>query len=118
MRQLVAERGIGFRPADSPKSEELARMLEAAGIAVEREYPVDVGGRTFFVDIAIPDFKLAPEYNGGVHDTHSARKRDEWRAGQLRSVGWELLVVTKQDRMRDAVRDVARRMGERGKLPA
>ncbi|WP_431813688.1 hypothetical protein [Kocuria sp. cx-455] len=61
-------------------------------------YPVTVNGRTFYLDLAWPEFKVAVEYNGRVHAEKVDKYRDEmYRFGLLRDCGWDLTLLVADD---------------------
>ena len=61
-------------------------------------YPVEVNGRTFYVDLAWPEAKIAVEYNGKVHAEEVDKYRDEmYRFALLRDAGWDVTLLVKGD---------------------
>lgn len=61
-------------------------------------YPVKVNGRTFYLDLAWPEFKVAVEYNGRVHADEVDQYRDEmYRFALLRDSGWDVTLLVKDD---------------------
>ena len=61
-------------------------------------YPVEVNGRTFYLDLAWPELKVAVEYNGRVHAEEVDDYRDEmYRFALIRDSGWDLTLLVKGD---------------------
>lgn len=72
---------------------------------IEREMPVptpqvwvEVDGLSFRLDLAYPRARIAVEYDGTeFHRTPEQRSHDEHRRALLRSAGWIVIVVRKDD---------------------
>lgn len=72
---------------------------------VERELPVpvpqvwvEIDGLSFRLDLAYPRARVAVEYDGDeFHRTPEQRAHDERRRNLLRSAGWVVIVVRKED---------------------
>lgn len=57
-----------------------------------------INGRTFYLDLAWPEARMAVEYNGRVHAENVDRYRDEmYRFALLRDAGWDVTLLVKGD---------------------
>lgn len=71
------------------------RTLRAAGMRPVRQHRLRVGDRTYFVDCAFPQWRLAVEGVGDrYHRSPVRRRRDHRRLADLASVQWRVLPVT------------------------
>ncbi len=92
-----------WRDARSPcwsAPETLTRLLiDRAGLPEPQlNVQVTVAGRTFILDLAWPEARIALEYNGAVHAREIDQYRDEmYRLGLLRDAGWDVSVLTWDD---------------------
>lgn len=80
--------------------ETLTRMIAVhEGLPVpQMNYPVEIDGRTFYLDLAWPECGMALEYNGKVHAEQVAQYRDEmYRLTLLRDNGWDVAVLVLDD---------------------
>lgn len=70
-----------------------------AGLPPPRsQHPVTIDGRTYRIDFAYPDQKIAVELDGWrFHGTRSAWESDIQRANALVSVGWQVIRGTWRD---------------------
>lgn len=69
--------------------------LREAGFDVVPQFRVVVGSRVVArVDLAIPDLKIAIEYDGRWHEGDGQRALDNDRLAALRAAGWIVIVVT------------------------
>jgi very-short-patch-repair endonuclease len=90
--------------AESPPESELRVHLHIAGILVTPQFWVVIDGECVArVDLALPEIKLAIEYDGQWHGDHHQLGRDRARVRLLNSAGWHVFQVTKED-MRDIPR--------------
>jgi very-short-patch-repair endonuclease len=81
--------------------------LMEAGFKVVPQYRVRRGsGVIARVDLALPDLKIAIEYDGRYHDGDLQRALDNDRLAALRAAGWTVIVVT-AELLRDHRRLVA-----------
>ncbi len=108
MARVLAERAPGHDPGGSERERQVARILVAAGLpAPVPQHRVVVGGRTFFLDHAYPDARIAIEFDGwDAHGHVEAFHTDRERARLLVAAGWRLLLVTARTTQADLVRDV------------
>lgn len=94
-RELIAD------SRDEPWSElerEAHRLLRAAGVTGwKSNHAVDIEGQRFYLDIAIPELRLAIELDGEQHHgTQDAFHRDRGRDRALARAGWLVLRFTAQ----------------------
>jgi G:T-mismatch repair DNA endonuclease (very short patch repair protein) len=96
--------GLSDPRAESQPESTLRVLLALAGIVTVPQYIVRDGGRRFVarVDLALPDLKVAIEYDGAWHGDAPQLTRDRRRMNALASAGWKVLFVTAAD-MRDPV---------------
>jgi very-short-patch-repair endonuclease len=82
-------------------------VLVQAGFTVVAQYRVRIGSRVIArVDLALPDLKIAIEYDGRWHEDDLQRALDNGRLAELRANGWTVIVVT-AELLRDHRRLVA-----------
>ena len=84
--------------AESPPESVLRVHLHLAGIAVIPQFWImdgkDVVAR---LDLALPEIRLAIEYDGQWHADHHQLGRDRARVRSLNQMGWHVFQVTKED---------------------
>ena len=69
--------------------------LVEAGFDVVPQYRVTSGSQVVArVDLALPDLKIAIEYDGRWHEADLQRSLDNERLARLRAAGWTVIVVT------------------------
>ena len=94
LRRLLGE----WEPAAHAESERrLHQLLRRARLSGWRaQYPLRLGGRTYFIDVAFPRCRLAVEVDGRrYHSDESNRfERDRQRQNALISAGWRVLRFT------------------------
>ena len=72
--------------------------LHLAGVAVVAQYWVMRDGEVVArVDLALPDIRLAVEYDGQWHADRHQLGRDRARLRELDQAGWYVYHVTKED---------------------
>ena len=112
LARVLESRPTWLRPADSDLELVLWRALSAAGVAMERQYRVDLdGGGSIVLDLACPTCRLGVEvdhvtWHGGRLDSQRDKRRDRAAA----RVGWSVLRVTDGDigdRLAAVVDDIA-----------
>lgn len=93
---LLAARLPGYDPGDSDLETSVLGMLAAAGLPLpEQQHRVRIGGRTFRLDLAYPEVKLAIELDGwDFHRTRTAFDDDRSRANALVVAGWTVVRFT------------------------
>jgi very-short-patch-repair endonuclease len=82
----------------------LRLLLEHAGfggLAVNHEIRLEGVATRYRVDLALPDLKVAIEYQGGYHAGLDQYRADQTRLGRLRAHGWLVIEVNAGD-LRDA----------------
>ena len=94
--RLLTARTAGFHPGDSELESNVLRVLVGAGFPRPRQqYRVIANGRTYFLDLAYPDARLAIEVDGfDFHRGRDAFDRDRARQNDLVSSGWTVLRFT------------------------
>lgn len=97
---------VDVRAESQPES--ISRvLLQQAGFEVVPQYRVVVGTRVIArVDLALPELRIAIEYDGRWHEMDVQRSLDNERLAKLRSNGWTVIVVT-AELLRDPRRLVA-----------
>jgi very-short-patch-repair endonuclease len=72
------------------------RILRAASLTGwETNFPVLLGGRLYYIDIAFPHVKLAIEIDGRRHEEdQDLFESDRWRQNALVADGWQVLRFT------------------------
>lgn len=84
--------------AESPPESVLRVHLHLAGVAVVAQHWVMRDGEVVArVDLALPDIRLAIEYDGQWHADRSQLGRDRARLRELNQAGWYVYHVTKED---------------------
>jgi very-short-patch-repair endonuclease len=69
--------------------------LRAAGFDVVPQFRVVVGSQVVArVDLALPELKIAIEYDGRWHEGDRQRALDNERIARLRAAGWIVIIVT------------------------
>ncbi|MGN6302751.1 MAG: endonuclease domain-containing protein [Angustibacter sp.] len=69
--------------------------LRTAGFDVVPQFQVIVGSRAVArVDLALPELKIAIEYDGRWHEDARQRALDNDRIARLRAAGWIVIIVT------------------------
>ena len=96
LRQAVVDRAIGYRPGDSDWERRMHRQWDQSGLpAAVPNFRVHTNGRTYLIDLAIPELKIGVEWNGyHSHGTRSAFDRDSDRRADLTAAGWLMLDFT------------------------
>ncbi|HWG73232.1 MAG TPA: hypothetical protein VG184_04155 [Acidimicrobiales bacterium] len=108
LRQLLEERPPGYIPGDSDWERRMDALYERLGLPSSvRQYEIHTAGRTYRVDRAIPDLRIAIEWNGyRWHGARSSFDADADREADLSAIGWQVLGFTSNtspERIREAV---------------
>ena len=105
-RQVV---GLTDRRAESRPESKVRAMLALAGIRTTPQFVVRESSGRFVarVDLAVPELRIAIEYDGAWHGDPGQLGRDRRRLNALTAAGWTVLFVTAAD-MRDPAALVAR----------
>jgi len=81
--------------AESQPESVMRVVLVRAGLAVVPQYAVVSQGRLIArVDLALPEFKVAVEYDGTWHVLREQLERDRARLNALQAAGWTVVHVT------------------------
>jgi G:T-mismatch repair DNA endonuclease (very short patch repair protein) len=106
-----AQRAVGLADlrAESQPESTLRVLLALGGITTVPQFVVRDrdGGFVGRVDLAVPDLRIAIEYDGAWHGAAPQLSRDRRRMNALTAAGWRVLFVTAAD-MRDPAALVAR----------
>ena len=96
IESLLRIRLPGYEPGDSPQEARVARLLAKHGLPKPRMgYRVRIGGRTFLLDFAWPEFLVALEYDGwDWHKSRSSFDKDRSRWSLLAATGWLIIFAT------------------------
>ncbi len=87
--------------AESPPESSLRVHLHLAGIPVVPQHLVMHGSTVIArADLALPDLRLAIEYDGQWHADRHQLSRDRSRLRRINQAGWHVYSVTRED-MRD-----------------
>jgi very-short-patch-repair endonuclease len=102
---LLAERLPGYDPGDSDLETRVLRLIVRNGLPVPvQQHRVRTGGRTFRIDLAYPDLRLAIELDGwAYHNTRTAFDDDRARANLLVADGWTVVRFTSRSTEREIV---------------
>ena len=94
------------------------RLWDELGLPTAvRQHKVRLKRRTYVIDRAIVDLKIAVEWNGrGSHGTRSAFDYDSDRRADLVQAGWMILDFTTNSSPQRIVRTVQAACAERTKL--
>ncbi|WP_448852806.1 hypothetical protein [Corynebacterium sp. 335C] len=106
-----------------PESHLRVKLADAGETDWVPQYRVESPGRTFWLDLADPLFRIALEYQGAGHwgdagQSASHRADDARRASDLRLLGWTIIEVTAVDvwrhfdEMLHRIREARRRVTE------
>jgi very-short-patch-repair endonuclease len=86
----------------------LVRWIVGAGLPRPvQQHRVDVGGRSYRLDVAYPSLLVGIEYDGwAAHAPRSAFDRDRARQNPLEILGWLILRYTSASTREDVIGDV------------
>lgn len=84
-----------FNRCPSRKQIELFSHIKKRFKTAKLEYPIRVGSRTFYLDIAIPEYKIDVEYDG--KEWHRDIQKDSERDKKLSSLGWNVIRIKQGD---------------------
>jgi len=117
-RAVLSERIPGYDPGANDWELRMDRMWDRLGLPpAKRQYRVRIGRRTYRVDRAIVDLRIAVEWNG--FDPHGRRgnmDRDSDRRAALAAAGWYPLDFTSRSRPEVICRTVLAVVEERRRL--
>jgi hypothetical protein len=114
LRRALADRGAGYDPGGSDWERVMDRTWRRLGLPeAVRQYRVKVNGRSYRLDVALPDLMIGVEWNGFESDgTCAAFDRDSDRRADLTAAGWHMLDFTARsspERIASAVLAAVRR---------
>jgi hypothetical protein len=94
LREVIA---LGDAGAASPPESWTRVIIVDAGFprpVTQLRVPAPNGG-SYFLDLALPEYQVAVEYDGEpFHSRPEDRRYDEMRRAWIRRLGWEIIVVT------------------------
>ena len=107
-RKLRAALALLSDRAESPMESVLRAILVLGGIAgLEPNYPIQIASKSYRLDLAIPNRKVAIEYHGDYHRERTQWRRDMSRRARIEADGWKYIEVNGDD-LRDPVELVRR----------
>ncbi len=125
LRVVLAERLPGYTSGDSAWERRMDDVWDELGLpAAVRQHQVQVAGRAYRIDRAIPELRIGVEWDGyAFHGRYRADfDRASLRRAALQAAGWEILNVTSRwtpEQVRGAVMAVVgRRTVERQRTAA
>jgi hypothetical protein len=118
IRSVLADRIVGYDPGANDWEQRMDRLWDQLGLPpAKRQYRIRVAGRTFRVDRAIVELRIAVEWAG--FDPHGQRgnlDRDSDRRALLTAAGWCCLDFTSRSRPELICRTVSAVAAERARL--
>ena len=108
LRRIVNLRIPGYEPGDSNLESRVYEALVAAGLpAPTRQHRVLAGPRTYYIDLAYPEFHVAIEVDGfEFHRGRDSFDNDRRRQNDLVRAGWIVLRFTSQSSIDEIVATV------------
>lgn len=108
MREVLADRQPGHAPGDSIREADLLAALTAAGLPVPvLGHRVRVGVRTYKLDLAWPELRIALEFDSWEHHrTFTAFHGDRQRNRRIEATGWHVLQVTAKTDLAELIADL------------
>lgn len=96
MAEVLASRAPGRDPGGSERELWVIGALQKAGLPIPvQQHRVRLQGRTYFLDLAYPDLKIAIEFDGwDTHRTFRSFHGDRRRTRLLVAAGWIVIPVT------------------------
>jgi very-short-patch-repair endonuclease len=115
---VLSDRIPGYDPGANEWELRMDRMWDQLGLpGAERQYRVRIGGKTFRLDRAVVDLKIAVEWNGfNPHGHRGNLDRDSDRRAALAAAGWYPLDFTSRSRPETILRTVLAVVEERRQL--
>jgi very-short-patch-repair endonuclease len=109
LRAILDDRG-NQRPTMSRLEVKIWRTLRAKGLTPVRQHPVRCGDKTYYLDCAFPQWRVAVEgFGDKFHRGARNRKRELRRLADLATVQWRVIPVTWDD-ITDTPDDVVARI--------
>lgn len=122
MRALLEARLPGYESGESPMEDRLLRWILDAGLPPPtQQHRVRIGGTSYRLDLAYPEFSIGIEYDGwDVHKPRSAFDADRKRQNAFETRDWMILRYTSASSRELVVAEVAQAISVRSKslLPA
>ena len=81
----------------------LLALLRAGIVGISTQEEVHIDGRTYFIDITLPDLKIAVEFDGRikygetVDQVHDSIEAEQRRQRDLERAGWKVIRVRWSD---------------------
>jgi hypothetical protein len=118
VRSVLAERVVGYDPGANDWELRMDRLWVRLKLpAAARQYPIQVGRRTFRVDRAIVELRIAVEWAGfDPHGQRGTLDRDSDRRAMLTAAGWCCLDFTSRSSHDLICRTVSAVVAERRRL--
>jgi Transcriptional regulator, AbiEi antitoxin len=115
---VLGDRLPGYDPGANDWEQGMDRLWDQMGLPpAERQYRVRIGRRTYRLDRAILDLKIAVEWNGfDAHGRRSNLDRDSDRRAALAAAGWYPLDFTSRSRPEVICRTVLAVVDERRRI--
>ena len=116
MRELLAERTTGYDPGGSDPEVRMIRAVIAAGLPRPvQQHRIRLGGRSYRLDGAYPEYRVALEYEGfDFHTSRTAFDDRYERDRALRLADWLVVYVTNRTSPSRIVGDVRTALELRG----
>jgi hypothetical protein len=105
---VLTDRVPGYHPSGSALEDWVIECLVEGGLQPpERQFKVTIDRRTYYLDLAYPDAKLAIEVDGfDFHRARAAFDADRRRQNDLVAAGWTVLRFTSRSTAREIVEAV------------
>jgi hypothetical protein len=115
VRELLAERGVGFNPGGSRSELQVLELFRRSHLpAPVQQLRIAVGGKTYRPDFAWPDQMVLAEYYGmPFHTGASAVIADSARLTALSAAGWLPLIFTHASSDREIIEQTTRALAQR-----
>jgi very-short-patch-repair endonuclease len=109
LTRVLALRVPGYEPGDSSLESRVYEALVAAGLPTpKRQHKVLIGSRTYYIDLAYPELRIAIEVDGfDFHRGRSSFDKDRVRQNDLVCAGWIVLRFTSRSTVDEIVTSVA-----------
>jgi very-short-patch-repair endonuclease len=116
LERLLAKRVPSSAPDDSVLETDVFEAIVDAGLPQPAlQHRVRIGDRTYKIDLAYPELKIAIEVDGfGPHGTRVAFDDDRRRQNDLVAAGWTVLRFTSDFSVHEIVSAVSAAFGQKG----
>ena len=95
LRRALQRRALGSAKSHSPLESTFADLARTTGLGVEYQYEVELGGRRYVLDFAVPAVKVGVEIDGlETRATRESLDHCDERQNRLVLDGWHLLRYT------------------------